>query len=54
MLLLAAMSLGQAADLLIWKSTTPTSTGRHWQIAQLMRRLSSRVQFILSRRDKIS
>jgi chromosome segregation ATPase len=49
MLLLAAMSLGQAADLLIVDEHNAhldgTNTG---QIAQLMRRLSSRVQFILS------
>jgi chromosome segregation ATPase len=48
-LLLAAMSLGQAADLLIVDEHNAhldgTNTG---QIAQLMRRLSSRVQFILS------
>jgi ABC-type Mn2+/Zn2+ transport system ATPase subunit len=48
MLLLAAMSLGQAADLLIVDEHNAhldgTNTG---QIAQLMRRLSSRVQFIL-------
>jgi chromosome segregation ATPase len=49
MLLLAAMSLGQTADLLIVDEHNAhldgTNTG---QIAQLMRRLSSRVQFILS------
>ncbi len=49
MLLLAAMSLGQAADLLIVDEHNAhldgTNTG---QIAQLMSRLSSRVQFILS------
>jgi len=49
MLLLAAMSLGQAADLLIVDEHNAhldgTNTG---QIAQLMRRLSGRVQFILS------
>jgi chromosome segregation ATPase len=49
MLLLAAMSLGRAADLLIVDEHNAhldgTNTG---QIAQLMRRLSSRVQFILS------
>ena len=49
MLLLAAMSLGQAADLLIVDEHNAhldgTNTG---QIAQLMRRLSSRIQFILS------
>jgi len=49
MLLLAAMSLGQAADLLIVDEHNAhldgTNTG---QIAQLMRQLSSRVQFILS------
>ncbi len=49
MLLLAAMGLGQAADLLIVDEHNAhldgTNTG---QIAQLMRQLSSRVQFILS------
>ena len=49
MLLLAAMSLGQAADLLIVDEHNAhldgTNTG---QIAELMRQLSSRVQFILS------
>jgi chromosome segregation ATPase len=49
MLLLAAMSLGQAADLLIVDEHNAHLDGSNsGQIAQLMRQLSSRVQFILS------
>ncbi len=49
MLLLAAMSLGQAADLLIVDEHNAHLDGTNsGQIAQLMRQLSSRVQFILS------
>lgn len=49
MLLLAAMSLGQAADLLIVDEHNAHLDGTNaGQIAHLMRRLSGRVQFILS------
>lgn len=49
MLLLAAMSLGQAADLLIVDEHNAHLDGTNaGQIAHLMRKLSSRVQFILS------